>query len=63
MADHLRAAEEGLAHDDPWDGLAHFVTEAVLAGTGALGPIAGTIEVTDDDGRPEHPRRRRAGQV
>ncbi|HEX7131458.1 MAG TPA: helix-turn-helix domain-containing protein [Iamia sp.] len=48
MADHLRAAEEGLALDDPWAGLAHFVTEAVLAGTGALGPIAGSIEVTDD---------------
>jgi AcrR family transcriptional regulator len=47
MADHLRAAEEGLALDDPWAGLTHFVTEAVLAGTGALGPIAGSIEVTD----------------
>jgi hypothetical protein len=26
----------------------HFVVEAVLAGTGALAPIAGTIDVTQD---------------
>jgi AcrR family transcriptional regulator len=47
MDDSLRAAEEGLALDDPWDGLAHYVLRAVLAGTGALAPIAGTIEVTE----------------
>jgi AcrR family transcriptional regulator len=47
LDDYLRAAEEGLAHDDPWDGLAHHATHAVLAGTGALGAVAGTIEITD----------------
>jgi AcrR family transcriptional regulator len=48
LNDYLRAAEEGLAHGDPWGGLAHYVTHAVLAGTGALGAIAGTIEITDE---------------
>jgi AcrR family transcriptional regulator len=48
MNDYLRAAEEGLAHDDPWSGFAHYVTQAVLAGTGALGAVAGTIEITDE---------------
>jgi len=48
LHDYLRAVEEGLAHDDPWDGFAHYVTHAMLAGTGALGAIAGTIEITDD---------------
>lgn len=48
LADYLRAAEEGLAHDDPWDGFAYYATHAVLAGTGALGAIAGTIEITDE---------------
>lgn len=48
LTDYLQAAEEGLAHDDPWDGFAHYVTHAVLSGTGALGAIAGTIDVTDE---------------
>lgn len=48
LNDYLRAANEGLAHPDPWDGLAHYVVHAVLAGTGALAPIAGTIEVTEE---------------
>jgi len=47
LNDYLRAAEEGLAHDDSWDGLPHY-THSVLAGTGALGAIAGTIEVTEE---------------
>ncbi|WP_152361128.1 TetR/AcrR family transcriptional regulator [Microlunatus speluncae] len=46
LTDYLRAAEEGLGHDDLWDGLAHYIEQAVLAGTGAFGAIAGTIEVT-----------------
>jgi AcrR family transcriptional regulator len=48
MGEYATAAEEGLALDDPWEGFAHFVTAAALAGTGALGPIAGAIEVTDE---------------
>ena len=46
MNEYAAAAEEGPTND-PWEGFAHFVTAAVLAGTGALGPIAGTVEVTE----------------
>ncbi|MFA1542943.1 TetR/AcrR family transcriptional regulator [Actinomadura monticuli] len=46
--DHwIEAAERGLAEDDPWRGLTGFITERVEYGQGTLGPIAGTIEVTD----------------
>ena len=48
LEDYLHAAEEGGAHDDPWDGFEHFVSHAVWAGTGALGTLAGTIEITDE---------------
>lgn len=48
LGEYAAAAEDGLALDDPWEGFAHFVTAAVLAGTGAFGPIAGTVEVTDE---------------
>ncbi len=48
LKDYLSAAEEGRANDDPWDGFEHFVTHAVLAGTGALGRVAGTIEITEE---------------
>lgn len=48
MDEYAIAAEEGLALDDPWEGFAHFVSAAALAGTGALGPIAGSVEVTDE---------------
>ena len=42
------AAEEGLADDDPWQGLATFVAACVEFGQGTLGPVAGTIAVTDE---------------
>jgi len=42
----LEAAEAGLAHDDPWEGFAHYFSAGTGAGTGSLAPIAGTIEVT-----------------
>ncbi len=45
---HLHAAEEGLEHDDPWDGLAHYVTSAISFGTAVLNPIAGTVDITDE---------------
>ncbi len=48
MGEYAAAAEEGLAREDPWEGFAYFVTGAVFAGTGALGPLAGAIEVTDE---------------
>jgi len=44
----LAAAEAGLAHDDPWDGLAHYVLAGIDIGQGSLGAIAGTIRVTDE---------------
>ncbi|MDT0491642.1 TetR/AcrR family transcriptional regulator [Kitasatospora albolonga] len=44
----IQAAEEGLAHDDAWEGLVHYVTAAIEFSAGALGPLAGTIEVTDE---------------
>lgn len=40
------AAERGLADDDPWAGLATFVTSCIEFGQGSLAPIAGAIEVT-----------------
>jgi AcrR family transcriptional regulator len=42
------AAERALAHDDPGSGLAAFVTECAEFGQGTLGPVAGTIEVTEE---------------
>ncbi|MGW4802048.1 TetR family transcriptional regulator [Nonomuraea sp. NPDC004297] len=42
------AAERGLAAQDPWEGLAGFVTACVEFGQGSLAPIAGLIEVTEE---------------
>jgi AcrR family transcriptional regulator len=44
----LAAAQAGLAHDDPWDGFAHYVLAGIDIGQGSLGAIAGTIKVTDE---------------
>jgi AcrR family transcriptional regulator len=44
----LAAAEAGLAHDDPWEGLAHYVLTGIDLGQGSLGAIAGTIEMTEE---------------
>ncbi|MEU7390728.1 TetR/AcrR family transcriptional regulator [Streptomyces tanashiensis] len=44
----IQAVEEGLAHDDPWEGLVHYITAAIEFSGGALGPLAGTIPVTDE---------------
>ncbi|MFI6483550.1 TetR/AcrR family transcriptional regulator [Nonomuraea sp. NPDC050663] len=44
----IQAAERGLAHDDPWEGLAHYVGACVEFSGGSLGPLAGTIAVTDE---------------
>ncbi|MFC7582944.1 TetR/AcrR family transcriptional regulator [Nonomuraea antimicrobica] len=48
MERSLEAAESGLAQDDPWEGLARYVRTCVANRSGALAPIAGTIEVTDE---------------
>jgi AcrR family transcriptional regulator len=42
------AAEQALADDDPGQGFATFVASCVEFGQGTLGPVAGTIEVTDE---------------
>ncbi|MEJ3654773.1 helix-turn-helix domain-containing protein [Actinomycetes bacterium KLBMP 9759] len=47
LDDYLASAEQGLAAEDPWDGLAHYVTSSIALGPGSLGPIAGTIALTD----------------
>ena len=41
------AAEHALADEDPWRGLAGFVTACAEFGQGTLGPVAGTITVTE----------------
>ena len=48
LGDYLTAAEEGLAHDDPWEGLVHYVTTSIRLASGSLAPIAGTITVTPE---------------
>lgn len=48
LDDWISAAEEGLAHDEPWDGLAHYIVAAIESGGGSLGPIAGTVEITPE---------------
>jgi AcrR family transcriptional regulator len=42
------AAEQGLAAEDPWEGLAGFITACIEFGQGSLASIAGTIEVTEE---------------
>lgn len=44
----IEAAERGLEHEDPWEGFVHYVTATIEFGGGALGPLAGTISVTDE---------------
>ena len=39
-------AEQGLAHDDPWDGLVHYISSAV--GIGSLAPLAGMVTITEE---------------
>ncbi|MEU7837768.1 helix-turn-helix domain-containing protein [Nonomuraea sp. NPDC049129] len=48
------AAQDGLAHEDPWQGLASYIQQCVAFGFGILAPLAGAIEVT--------PEMRRANQ-
>ncbi|WP_223190139.1 TetR/AcrR family transcriptional regulator [Nonomuraea terrae] len=44
----VEAVEAGLAHADPWEGLSLYVRTCVADRSGALAPVAGTIEVTDE---------------
>jgi AcrR family transcriptional regulator len=46
MQQSIEAAEAALAAPDPWAGLAGYVRNCVAQGTGALAPLAGSIETT-----------------
>lgn len=48
MERSAEAAEEGLRDEDPWRGLAAYIRTCVESGSGALAPVAGTIEVTEE---------------
>jgi AcrR family transcriptional regulator len=48
MEQAIDAAGAGLRHEDPWSGFAHYVTECVRFGSGALAPVAGTIGTTPE---------------
>jgi AcrR family transcriptional regulator len=47
MEQAIEAAERGLAADDPWAGLAGYISDCVAFGTGALAPLAGQIPVSE----------------
>jgi AcrR family transcriptional regulator len=46
MEDAIGAAQEGLARDDAWAGLTHYISRCVAFRSGALAPLAGTMETT-----------------
>jgi AcrR family transcriptional regulator len=48
MEEAIAAAEEGLANEDSWAGLAHYVRTSVGFRSGALAPLAGTIDTTPE---------------
>jgi AcrR family transcriptional regulator len=48
MEEAIGAAEEGLAEPDASTGLAHYVRRCVAFRSGALAPLAGTIETTPE---------------
>jgi AcrR family transcriptional regulator len=63
MEEATAAAEEGLAEDDPWSGLAHYVRRCVAFRSGALAPLAGTIETTPEMWRIARRGRKRVGDL
>ena len=48
MEQALEAADEALRADDPWAGLAGYITAAIELRSGALASLAGRIETTDE---------------
>jgi AcrR family transcriptional regulator len=48
MEQAIEAAEAAVADEDAWAGLAGYVRTCVAFGSGALAPLAGTIETTPD---------------
>jgi AcrR family transcriptional regulator len=63
MEQTVEAAEEGLADPDAWAGLAGYVRTCVAFGSGALAPLAGTIETTPDMWRTSRRSRRLLGRL
>jgi AcrR family transcriptional regulator len=59
----VAAAEQALVSADPWEGLAHYVRTCVGNRSGALAPVAGTIEVTDEMWRTSRRATELAGRV
>ncbi|HLU44135.1 MAG TPA: hypothetical protein VKZ67_03830 [Natronosporangium sp.] len=48
MADTRRAAEEGCAHPDPWQGFIGFIDVCVEAGVDGSPRLTGSFEVTEE---------------
>ncbi|MGI8413159.1 MAG: TetR/AcrR family transcriptional regulator [Solirubrobacteraceae bacterium] len=48
LRQNLEAANEALAMDDAWEGLADYIQRCVDFGAGAFAPVAGTIVTTDE---------------
>src|SRR5215469_16668993 len=48
MEQGIEAAAEGLQADDPWTGLCDYIRACVEMRSGALGSLAGQIEMTDE---------------
>jgi AcrR family transcriptional regulator len=46
MEQSIKAAETALAASDPWAGLTGYVSTCVAQGTGALAPLAGSVQTT-----------------
>ncbi|QTA30615.1 TetR family transcriptional regulator [Streptomyces sp. CA-256286] len=44
----IEAAERGLAHEDPWEGLVHYITTSIELSSGSLGALANTMALTDE---------------
>ncbi|MEV4291614.1 helix-turn-helix domain-containing protein [Nonomuraea bangladeshensis] len=57
------AAETALADDDPWSGLEGYVRACVDLRSGALAPVAGTIEVTPEMWRASRRATELAGRL
>ncbi|MEU6714260.1 helix-turn-helix domain-containing protein [Nonomuraea sp. NPDC046802] len=59
----VEAAQAGLAARDPWEGLVLYVRACVAYRAGALAPVAGTIEVTEEMSRTAGKAIELSGQI
>lgn len=63
MEEAIEAGEAAAAADDAWSGLVEYVRTCVAFGSGALAPLAGTIETTPDMWRASRRGRELAAAV